>query len=483
LLFYNGYDSWWNSNDYQTGGGTAAPNQVVTHQYSALGSTTAGLRSIFVNSTTTTSYTQSPFAIRQQTSGNNAIGGNPVQTIWPGNFQMYNFYVFNTAIDNGTNHADRQLIEATPYTFTAVPNTITLTITSVTATNFVLSTSTVTGANQFVVFVNGSATYISATGLTALSNVTLTPNTPGPWALNVYAYNSGYSLLAGGTVASYVAYNTSTIYNYRADYIGMNDAGNKKVFGCWNNASPLFYYSSYNGTTWSTPVSFGTATTSNYNSVVLTADGTRGVVGGQFFTWSGSTPTGLTTIGSSNTSAMMSADGSRLVQYNGSNYIVYTWGGSSYTSSVTVSLTNLTSSSIPFAMSPDGNRIFYFSSSPITNLYFATWNGTNFANETLNVSSAWSNYIAQYPPTGIRTMYIGYQNTIFVNVWSSVSSASEVIALAYNSTSGYYDKFFVTVQEPYGGYTSGVAVPRLLTNGTILYSANGTVFTGSIFLN
>jgi hypothetical protein len=134
-------------------------------------------------------------------------------------------------------------------------------------------------------------------------------------------------------------------------------------------------------------------------------------------------------------------------------------------------------------MSPDGNRIFYFSSSPVTNLYFATWNGTNFANETLNVSSAWSNYITQYPPTGIRTMYIGYQNAIFVNVWSSVNSASGVIALAYNSTSGYYDKFFVTVQESYGSYTSGVAVPRLLTNGTILYSANGTVFTGSIFLN
>jgi len=43
---------------------------------------------------------------------------------------------------------------------------------------------------------NAWSTYTWATGLTALSNLTLTPNTPGPWAVNVYAYNSGYALIA-----------------------------------------------------------------------------------------------------------------------------------------------------------------------------------------------------------------------------------------------------------------------------------------------
>jgi len=54
---------------------------------------------------------------------------------------------------------------------------------------------------------NGSATYISATGLTALSNVTITPNTPAnTWAVNVYAYNSGYSLIASNVTQGYAYY-------------------------------------------------------------------------------------------------------------------------------------------------------------------------------------------------------------------------------------------------------------------------------------
>jgi len=58
---------------------------------------------------------------------------------------------------------------------------------------------------------NAWATYISATGLTALSSVTLTPNTPGPWALNVYAYNSGYALIASGVGSS-----TPTMFRVKA---------------------------------------------------------------------------------------------------------------------------------------------------------------------------------------------------------------------------------------------------------------------------
>ena len=64
------------------------------------------------------------------------------------------------------------------------------------------SQATTVRANRFVVFINGSATYTSATGLTALSSVTITPGVPGPWAVNVYAYNSGYALLASGNKAA-----------------------------------------------------------------------------------------------------------------------------------------------------------------------------------------------------------------------------------------------------------------------------------------
>jgi hypothetical protein len=106
---------------------------------------------------------------------------------------MYYVYINSMALVN----ADRLLTEATPYAY-AAPAAMTLTVASITATNFVLSTSTVTGANQFMVYINGNLVYTSATGLTSLSSVTVTPGVAGPWAVNVYAYNSGYALIATG---------------------------------------------------------------------------------------------------------------------------------------------------------------------------------------------------------------------------------------------------------------------------------------------
>jgi hypothetical protein len=463
---------------------------VVTHQYSALGSTTAGLRSIFVNSTTTTSYTQSPYAIRQQTSGNNAIGGNPVQTTWPGNFQMYNFYVFNTAIDNGTNRADRQLIEATPYSFTAVPNTITLTITSVTATNFVLSTSTVTGANQFVVFVNGSATYISATGLTALSSVTLTPHTPGPWALNVYAYNASNILLATGytmpgyaTIINASGFGGVQFGGAAVPYMnaaGMNDAGTKLVFG----TNSTFSYSYYNGTNWITAANFSGVSNSTYFTGALTADGTRGVIGNYWFPWTGTTPGSLTSFGTApsggRTFTKLTADGSRLFMQSNGTMGFYTWNGTTYASFTSITgLTNLnTNSSI--AISPDGTYIAYTSgtstavSASTPAFYFAKWNGSNYTNETANVCSAFGNLFNSYTLSW-GDFCIGYNNVLYVAFTGGTSNFTYFIAFAFNPITGYFDKY--NNVQWFGNTNGFVAASRLANPGVIMFNTGGNLFT------
>jgi len=244
------YNAAWYFNDFSTST-TYSPNTALVEKYTT---GTNGYRYIYVNDVVSSGANATP-AARAQTALNNYIGtdgGGGANSY--SNHQLYNLYIYSTSLAGPGVGTDQTLIEATPYTFTALPNTITLTVASITATNFVLSTSTVTGANQFVVFVNGSATYTSATGLTALSNVTLTPNTPGPWALNVYAYNSGYSLLASGV-------GTATLY------ATASKSANSGATITTNGAYTVFTYT--NGGTF-------TVASSGYGSVLLVAGGGGG---------------------------------------------------------------------------------------------------------------------------------------------------------------------------------------------------------------
>ena len=113
------------------------------------------------------------------------------------NLQLYYMYVFNSSLTPLVN--DRTLVEATPSSYSS-PTSITITLVNVTATIFALTTTVVSGADYFVVYVNSTATYTSAKGLTSLSNVSITPITSGPWYINVYAYNSTNDLLSSGLI-------------------------------------------------------------------------------------------------------------------------------------------------------------------------------------------------------------------------------------------------------------------------------------------
>jgi hypothetical protein len=204
---YNGkmYQNWW-GNDY------ASTASFTTNSYFTMSYVSgSGIMTNYVNGGTGTTSAIGTAARTQPNGPNNHIGGSGGLSNGQFNGQMYNFYIFSTALNTGN---DRPIIEATPYQYSALASITGLAASSVTATNFALSCSAVTGANQFVVFVNGSATYTSATGLTALSSVTITPGFPAPWNISVYAYNSSNVLLASGNSYNIIVAASSPTFFY-----------------------------------------------------------------------------------------------------------------------------------------------------------------------------------------------------------------------------------------------------------------------------
>ena len=239
----------------------------------------------------------------------------------------------------------------------------------------------------------------------------------------------------------------------------MNDAGTKLAGSSYNGAYQ-FWYSYLNGSTWTSPASLGTAAGVSYLSGALTSDGTRGVIGNYWFSWTSTTPSSLTSFGTavngSQSFTKLTSDGSRLLTSAGSTMGFYTWSGTTYANFVSLSgLTQLTTTSSAIAMSPTGTYIFYTSASSISSIYYATWNGSTYAGQTLNVCSAFTTYIGTNSITAIRDMSVGLANTLYISYWGNTKLGC--LSFKYNSASGYWDIF--TIEKEYmGGYTSGIAV-------------------------
>jgi hypothetical protein len=200
-LYYGStsYNSTWSGSDFGTSTLSIIPNTTVTVKYTT---GALGLRYIYVNNT---AYSGSGNgAARNQSPLQNYIASTYNNAAY-GNNQLYNMYIFQSSLID----ADRTLIEATPYTYTLSNiGTITgLLASPVTMTNFVLSWTAVSGAQSYVLFVNGSA-YGTVT-----NGGTVTPSTiGGTWTLNLYAYNATGGLLATGMtgVTMFCFANTTT---------------------------------------------------------------------------------------------------------------------------------------------------------------------------------------------------------------------------------------------------------------------------------
>jgi hypothetical protein len=149
------------------------------------------------------------------------------------------------------------------------------------------------------------------------------------------------------------------------------------------------YVSTFNGSTWSTMTATNATTTgTTFNNVKLTADGSRGVTisrGGTgfayFFTWTGSTYSTFTqTLGATSTTYQaidMTSDGSRIFTVDAAFVKYADWNGSNYSTWTNTSFAgSATTQSCAVGCSSDGNKIVYCCNT--TTLNYALWNGSSY---------------------------------------------------------------------------------------------------------
>ena len=166
-------------NDFSTSSSFTA-NNVVSYTYAG----NNGIQKWYKNGTNAASYTAP--AAYDISSSYSYIANSP--NSGTGAIQMYYLNVFSSVLNDN----DRQIMEATPYSYSVLPS-ITGLATSSTTTTFVLSWTTVANAKSHVLWINGSAfqTYgeVITTG-------TITPGVSGAWNINLYAYSATNVLLA-----------------------------------------------------------------------------------------------------------------------------------------------------------------------------------------------------------------------------------------------------------------------------------------------
>lgn len=158
-----------------------------------------------------------------------------------------------------------------------------------------------------------------------------------------------------------------------------------------NHTTGLLYFSTFNGSVWSSLTqTLGAALTANtLISVKLSADGSRGVSiarGGTgfayYFTWNGTNYSALTqTLGATSTSYQtidMTADGSRIFTVDAAFVKYADWNGTNYSAWTNTSFVGSAAQTAAVGCSADGFRIVYCCNAATLN--YAAWNGSAYVN-------------------------------------------------------------------------------------------------------
>lgn len=152
--------------------------------------------------------------------------------------------------------------------------------------------------------------------------------------------------------------------------------------------STTVYLSTYNGSTWSTMTATNATTTgTTFINVKLTADGSRGVTISRagtgfayFFTWTGSTYSTFTqTLGATSTTYQaidMTSDGSRIFTVDAAFVKYADWNGSNYSTWTNTSFAGSGIQTAAVGCSSDGNKIVYCCNTSTLN--YALWNGSSY---------------------------------------------------------------------------------------------------------
>ena len=346
---------------------------------------------------------------------------------------------------------------------------VTLTVTSVSSTGFTLNFASVTNATSYQLYVN-NVLYGSA--ITAGTNNTITAtSTTNFFVIDFYAKNVGGTLIAEGhstynwSMAPFTTITGKSVFT-PTTFIQLSNTtyGTPLGFGHGvavnQNQSKLLlstpsgiYYStsSDGGTTWATLTSLFTQA-NNYNSVILSADGTRGVFASNsgpmyYINWSGATPTApVAFTGSPNNPAggfgtiTMTPDGTKVVcgTLGGSLHYGY-WNGSGFTYFGTIA-TNQGTGLVRFgcSFSNDGNAVFYIYPNDNT-MYYLPISGT-LTNPTTS------------SPTQISTT--GYDSRGLVVIGGGINSAPSYIMNTPSTNSPWYFATFNPATKTAGTFST-----------------------------
>jgi hypothetical protein len=302
---------------------------------------------------------------------------------------------------------------------------------------------------------------------------TVTPGSNGPWAISLYAYGTGGGLLASGTTAAFyqmapfttitgksVFTPTAFIQLSNTTYgtplsighgVAVNQNQSKLLL---STKSGIFYStSSDGGTTWATLTSLFTQA-NNYNSVILSADGTRAVYASDgspgnmyYINWSGATPTApVAFTGCPNgptggfCTITMTPDGTKVVcgTLGGGLHYGY-WNGSGFTYFGTIA-TNQGLGTVRFgtSFSNDGNGVFYIYNNDNT-MYYLPISGT-LTNPTTST------------PTQISTT--GYDSRGLVAIGGGNSSTPSYIMNTPSTNSPWYFATYNPVTKTVGTFST-----------------------------
>jgi hypothetical protein len=277
----------------------------------------------------------------------------------------------------------------------------------------------------------GSSNSITVTGMAYTNAHPLAISYATPTTVYIGSYTEA---------STNVMYQVSNIilqpYSFGFGIIGYSITQNGLRAIIANHNTGLLYFSTFNGTFWSSwtqtlssALAFGTLI-----SVKITADGSRGVCiarGGSglayYFTWNGTNYSALTqTLGATSTNYLtidMTADGSRIFTVDAAFVKYADWNGTNYSAWTNTSFVGSGTHTAAVGCSADGYRIVYCCNSATLN--YAVWNGSAYVNiSTFGTVSSSNIRAIRFSFDGnyvFYTQFTGVPNA-FYSVWNGATN-------------------------------------------------------------
>jgi len=239
-----------------------------------------------------------------------------------------------------------------------------------------------------------------------------------------------------------------------------------------NHNTGLLYFSTFNGSVWSALTqTLGTAfAASILISVKITADGSRGVCIARsgpgfayFFTWNGANYSELTQTSGATSSTYqsidMTTDGSRIFTVDAAFVKYADWNGTNYGTWTNTSFTGSVPQSAAVGCSTDGYRIVYCCNT--TTLNYAAWNGASYVLQSTFGTVSLSNIRnIRFSYDGNYVFYSQYTASpfLFFSVWNGttfgnsnsvplagITADAYPLAISYDLTNVYVGSYDVSV--------------------------------------